>query len=78
MERETAMEEIDKALQHVARCSFDDPAQSLKDDLGLDSLERIELMIELEKNIPGLKISDEQASDAKTIEDVIALIVDNS
>lgn len=47
---------------------------NLKDDLGFDSLERIELILLLEKEF-GLSIKDEEFDDVKIVEDVHALVL---
>ncbi len=62
--------------------NFDVDIDDIKDDsriedLNLDSLERVELILELENEF-NISISDEEANDFKTIEDIISFVKANS
>lgn len=46
---------------------------SIKDDLNADSLDVVELMMDLEDNF-GIKISDEEAMNLSTIGDIVKYI----
>lgn len=48
--------------------------ENLKDDLGFVSLERIELMIHLEKEF-GIQIADDEFEEVETVEDVQILVL---
>lgn len=48
--------------------------ENLKDDLGFTSLERIELMIHLEKEF-GIVINDDEFEEVETVEDVQILVL---
>ncbi|QTX02771.1 acyl carrier protein [Candidatus Phytoplasma luffae] len=52
------------------------PETRLKEDLGLDSFDAVELVIDLEKSF-NLKISDETMQQFKTIKDVVYYIEKN-
>lgn len=49
------------------------PEASFKDDLGADSLDVVELVMELEDEF-GLEISDEDAEKITTVQDVVTYI----
>ena len=49
------------------------PAASFKNDLGADSLDTVELIMDFEKEF-GLKISDEDAMNIKTVSDAVEYI----
>ena len=49
------------------------PAASFKNDLGADSLDTVELIMDFEKDF-NLKISDEDAMNIKTVGDAIEYI----
>ncbi len=49
---------------------------SIKDDLNADSLDVVELMMDLEENF-GITISDEEAMKMSTIGDIVKYIEDN-
>ncbi|MCD7949828.1 MAG: acyl carrier protein [Erysipelotrichaceae bacterium] len=46
---------------------------SLNDDLGIDSLDAVELSLDLENEF-DIEISDEELSSLKTVEDIVKLI----
>ena len=48
---------------------------SLVDDLGADSLDAVEIIMDLEEAF-GIKISDEDAEKVKSVDDAIALVED--
>ena len=47
-----------------------DPQASFIDDLGADSLDLVELIMEMEENF-GIQMSDEELEKTRTIQDVI-------
>ena len=49
------------------------PAASFTNDLGADSLDTVELIMDFEKEF-GLKISDEDAMNIKTVSDAVEYI----
>ena len=53
------------------------PAASFVDDLGADSLDRVELIMALEEAF-DLEIPDEQAEKIKTVQDAVDYIEKNS
>ena len=53
------------------------PAASFVDDLGADSLDRVELIMALEENF-DIEIPDEQAETLKTVQDAVDYIEKNS
>jgi acyl carrier protein len=53
------------------------PTASFVDDLGADSLDRVELIMALEESF-DLEIPDEQAETIKTVQDAVAYIEKNS
>ncbi|MGM9971092.1 MAG: acyl carrier protein [Anaeroplasmataceae bacterium] len=46
---------------------------SLKDDLGIDSLDSVEIVLELESKF-DVKISDEELASMKTVNDIVKLL----
>ncbi len=46
---------------------------SLNDDLGIDSLDAVELSLDLENEF-DIEITDEELSSLKTVEDIVKLI----
>jgi acyl carrier protein len=53
------------------------PAASFVDDLGADSLDRVELIMALEENF-DIEIPDEKAETLKTVQDAVDYIEKNS
>lgn len=49
------------------------PEATFKNDLGADSLDTVELIMEFEKGY-DIKINDEDAEKVKTVEDAISLV----
>ena len=49
------------------------PEASFVDDLGADSLDTVEILMAIEEEF-GIEIPDEDAENAKTVEDVISYI----
>jgi acyl carrier protein len=73
-------EEVKKAIHKVAP-GLDEskiaPAALLKEDLDLDSLDRVELTLELENTL-GFYLMDEELVDITTVGDIISLIEEKS
>jgi acyl carrier protein len=61
---EVIMEQLDVAKEQCV------PEASFIDDLGADSLDLVELIMEMEDNF-GVPISDEELQSIRTIQDVI-------
>jgi acyl carrier protein len=53
------------------------PTASFVDDLGADSLDRVELIMALEESY-GIEIPDEQAETLKTVQDAVDYIEKNA
>ncbi|MBR4419829.1 MAG: acyl carrier protein [Clostridia bacterium] len=49
------------------------PDSEIIKDLGADSLDVVEMLLELEKEY-GVEITDEQAADLKTVGDIVNLV----
>ena len=49
------------------------PTASFKEDLGADSLDIVELIMNIEEEF-GLEISDQEAENIKTVQDVVKYI----
>ena len=49
------------------------PDSEIIKDLGADSLDVVEMLLELEKEY-GVEITDEQAADLKTVADIVNLV----
>lgn len=65
---EIIMEQLDVTKEQCV------PAASFIDDLGADSLDLVELIMEMEENF-GVEISDEELQNIRTIQDVINYIM---
>ena len=52
------------------------PDSEIIKDLGADSLDVVEMLLDLEKEY-GVEISDDQAADLKTVGDIVKLIENN-
>lgn len=61
---EIIMEQLDVTKEECV------PAASFIDDLGADSLDLVELIMEMEENF-GIQIADEELEKIRTIKDVI-------
>ncbi len=64
---EIIMEQLDVAQEHCV------PEASFADDLGADSLDLVELIMEMEEEF-GVQISDAELQNIRTIQDVIAFL----
>ena len=73
-------DEVKKAIHKVAP-GLDEgkivPAALLKEDLELDSLDRVELTLELENTL-GFYLMDEELVNITTVGDIISLIEEKS
>lgn len=67
----TKIKELLAAQLHMEVSEIADDAL-LIDDLGADSLDLAEMVVELENSI-GIEISDDEAADIKTVADIAAL-----
>lgn len=71
---------IDTTLVNEFELNTDDmaPGASLKDDLGLDSLDRVDMVVVLEKAF-GFKMGEEEAIKAiRTLGDIHAFVISKS
>ena len=72
-------DEIFQKIQHVLSTTFEieetrlTPTAHLFTDLDLDSIDAIDLTVELEKNL-GLKLKEEELRQIRTIQDVVDTI----
>ena len=72
-------DEIFQKIQHVLSNTFEieetrlTPTAHLFTDLDLDSIDAIDLTVELEKNL-GLKLKEEELRQIRTIQDVVDTI----
>lgn len=66
---------VTEAIVHITGIDDDEitPEASLRDDLGFDSLDTIECVMELEKEFQ-ISIPDDKLDDVKTIQDVYNLL----
>jgi acyl carrier protein len=73
-------EEVKKAIRKVAP-GLDEsklaPSALLKEDLELDSLDRVELTLELENTL-GFYLMDEELVNITTVGDIVSLIEEKS
>lgn len=69
------LEEIKEVLVSTANVDADKVTMeaSLKDDLGVDSLDSVEIVLELENKF-DIKIEDEELETMVTVADIVALI----
>lgn len=76
MDRETIMRDVIEAMVEEFELNLADmkPEANLYDDLGLDSLDAVDMVIVLE-NTFGLRIRDDQAiRDIRTLDDILEFI----
>lgn len=67
---------VTEAIAYVIGISFDatdPPSVSLADDLGTDSLEIVEIVMEIEDRL-RISIPDEEAANLETVGDLVRLI----
>ena len=60
----------DLILQYINYCDID---SNFKNDLGFDSLDKLDLIIKLERKL-DITISDEEIEIIKTVKDLVELI----
>jgi acyl carrier protein len=73
-------EEVKKAIRKVAPGLNESkivPSALLKEDLDLDSLDRVELTLELENTL-GFYLMDEELVNITTVGDIVSLIEEKS
>ncbi|MBR3290845.1 MAG: acyl carrier protein [Bacteroidales bacterium] len=75
MEKATIEEKVVNIISNKLGCPQEEvvPSASFTTDLGADSLDTVELIMDFEKEF-GLKISDEDAMGIKTVNDAIEYI----
>ncbi len=62
-------------LEKISGIKIDDPDMSLQNNLGLDSLEMVLLLVEIEDSFDiEIKESDMNPFDLKTVSDVVMLV----
>ncbi len=72
------LKKVEEVLRNHLDLSSDDivgEETSIVEDLGADSLDVVELVMQLEKEF-GVKISDEEAKSLKTVGNVVDALVD--
>lgn len=71
-EKTMTFEEVKEVIVETLSCDEEDitPEALLADDLGIDSLDAVELVLALEESC-GVRIPDEALADLKTVQDVI-------
>ncbi len=69
------LEQVCEVIADTLSCDTDSltEATNLQDDLGMDSVDAVELNMALEDKF-DIKISDEELADLKTIGDVIEIV----
>jgi len=70
------MESVIKIVSEYLEVDNVKPESHLVDDLGADDFDTIELIIKVEKSL-GVKISDEEGSNIKTVQDLINVVQGN-
>ena len=68
-------EQVKAALAKQLRISEDkiEPSSKIKDDLGADSLDVLELLMDLEENF-GITIPDEELGRFETVQDIVSFL----
>ena len=75
MERKEVVEKVNEVLlEQMCLDNAPKETDSLTDDLGFDSLDAVELIMELESKF-SVKIADEDVPDMKTVSDVVELVI---
>ena len=70
-----AYEQTISILEKMSGIKIDDPDMSLQNNLGLDSLEMVLLLVEIEDSFDiEIKESDMNPFDLKTVSDVVMLV----
>ena len=69
---------LEKVKEELVQTTNIDPnlvtmEANLKDDLGIDSLDSVEIVLELESEF-DVKISDDELADLKTVGDIVKLL----
>lgn len=74
---ETMQQALEAIVQHLSARGIDadkiTPQADLSDDLGLDSLDTVELTLALEEQF-GIEIPDTELEDIATVQDALELI----
>lgn len=67
-----SFEQVKEVMVETLNCEEEDikPEALLEDDLGIDSLDAVELALALEE-LFGVKIPDEELSEMKTVKDIV-------
>ena len=76
MKKELIEKEVIEIIQEF--CCVDDEIlldTNLADDLGLDSLDMVEITMELEERL-DISLEDEEVANVKTVSDLVELILD--
>ena len=76
MERQEAFDTIKKDLIDIFEIEADtiQADAKLMDDLGLDSIDGVDMMVRLQERI-GQKITPEQFENVQTVDDIVELVV---
>ena len=67
-----SFEQVKEVMVETLNCEEEDikPEALLEDDIGIDSLDAVELALALEE-LFGVKIPDEELSEMKTVKDIV-------
>ncbi len=73
------LEKICEVIANTLSCEVDTltPQTSLQEDLGIDSLDAVELNMALEDEF-SISITDEELAALKTIEDIVKIVNEKS
>ncbi len=73
------LEEVYEVIADTINCDVSTltPAASLQDDLGIDSLDAVEINMALEDKF-GISISDEELMALKTVEDIVNTVAEKT
>lgn len=76
MNRENIEAKVKEIIAEKAECDVSDVKEqtNLEETLGMDSLDRVELIMEIEKEF-GITIPDDNAENAITTKDCVDLVV---
>ncbi|MFC7290838.1 acyl carrier protein [Hirschia litorea] len=76
MTREEAYAEISKNLIEIFEIPAEDikPEATLMDDLGLDSIDAVDMMVQLQETT-GKKVTPEQFENIKSVDDLVSLVI---
>ncbi len=76
MDRQTVLERVKKALADTLELNEADISEDslFKEDLDADSLDLVELLLQMERAY-NFKVSDDEAAQIKTVRDAVDLVI---